>query len=248
MMKSNAKKLADIIRQSERMVIFTGAGVSTESGISDFRSKGGVFEQIRNRYGLSPEEMLSIDFFHADTKLFYKIYRATFLGSNPKPNAAHRAFADLERRGIARAVVTQNIDDLHQRAGSKKVLELHGNMFRNICSSCGKGFGLEYVADPSMPVPKCDDCGGVVRPDVVLYGESLDPDVMSESARVISEADTLIVAGTSLRVYPAAGFINYFEGRSLVLINRDATPFDSSASFVVRDNVGGIMEEAMKLL
>lgn len=245
-MSSNAKKLAEIIRGSKRMVVFTGAGVSTESGISDFRSKGGVFEQIEKKYRMSPEEMLSIDFFERDPRLFYEIYRATFLGSNPEPNDCHKAFARLEEMGIVKAVVTQNIDDLHQRGGSKKVLELHGNMFRNVCSSCRKGFSLDYVADPKNPVPKCDACGDIVRPDVVLYGEALDSDVIQESVRFISEADTLLVAGTSLRVYPAAGFINYFEGKDLVLVNRDSTPFDGMATLVIRESIGSLMKQVME--
>ncbi len=245
-MSSNAKKLAEIIRGSKRMVVFTGAGVSTESGISDFRSKGGVFEQIEKKYRMSPEEMLSIDFFERDPRLFYEIYRATFLGSNPEPNDCHKAFAKLEEMGIVKAVVTQNIDDLHQRGGSKKVLELHGNMFRNVCSSCRKGFSLDYVADPKNPVPKCDACGDIVRPDVVLYGEALDSDVIQESVRFISEADTLLVAGTSLRVYPAAGFINYFEGKDLVLVNRDSTPFDGMATLVIRESIGSLMKQVME--
>ena len=245
-MSSNAKKLAEIIRGSTRMVVFTGAGVSTESGISDFRSKGGVFEQIEKKYRMSPEEMLSIDFFERDPRLFYEIYRATFLGSNPEPNDCHKAFAKLEEMGIVKAVVTQNIDDLHQRGGSKKVLELHGNMFRNVCSSCRKGFSLDYVADPKNPVPKCDACGDIVRPDVVLYGEALDSDVIQESVRFISEADTLLVAGTSLRVYPAAGFINYFEGKDLVLVNRDSTPFDGMATLVIRESIGSLMKQVME--
>ena len=244
----NVEKLIKIIKESKSMVIFTGAGVSTESGVPDFRSKGGVFEQIEKQYHLSPEEMLSIYFFREDTKLFYEIYRTIFLNSQPQPNDCHRAFAELEKRGIVRSVVTQNIDNLHQLGGSKRVLEMHGNMFRNICSKCGKNFSIDYVKDPKNPIPKCDECGAIIRPDVVLYGEPLNAEVMTEAAKDIAQADAMLVTGTSLRVYPAAGFVDYFEGKNLVIVNRESTPYDFKARFVMRDNIGELMKEVMENL
>lgn len=246
-MDNFAEKLAKIICEARRMVVFTGAGVSTESGVPDFRSKGGVFELIEKKYKMSPEEMLSIDFFESDSKLFYEIYRSVFLNSQPEPNACHRAFAELEEYGIVSAVITQNIDNLHQLGGSRNVLELHGNMFRNICSSCGKKFTSDYILNSAPDVPKCDECGRIVRPDVVLYGEALNSEVMRESVYAIGGADTMLVAGTSLKVYPAAGFINYFEGKNLIFVNRDPTPFDSFATMISRENIGVLMEETMKI-
>ena len=240
------KKCAELISNSKYLVAFTGAGVSTESGVPDFRSKGGVFELLKKKYKRSPEEILSIDFFLRNTKDFFDIHRSVFLAERALPNDCHKSFAELEKRGIMKCVVTQNIDNLHQDGGSKTVYELHGNMFRNICSSCRKEFSLEYLG--TQGVPYCDDCSDVVRPDIVFYGEGLDQNVIENSVDNIRRADTLIVAGTSLQVYPAAGFISYFSGENLILINRDETPYDSSASLIIRDPVAKVMKDIINLL
>ncbi len=236
---------AEILSGSKYTVAFTGAGVSTESGVPDFRSPGGVFDMLREKYQRSPEEILSIDFFVQNTALFYQIHKSVFLKQKPLPSGCHKAFARLEEMGIMKSVITQNIDNLHQDAGSHNVWELHGNMFRNICSDCGKNFPLSFI-EKSADVPHCDDCNGVVRPDIVFYGESLDFDVMEASVDEIKKADTLIVAGTSLRVYPAAGLINYFAGKNMILINRDRTPYDSMASIVINDMAGAVMEKMVE--
>ena len=237
------EKLAEIISKSKYLVAFTGAGVSTESGVPDFRSKGGVFDMLRKKYKKSPEEILSIGFFLSNTADFYDIHRSVFLAEKALPNDCHKSFAHLEEIGIMKAVITQNIDNLHQDGGSKKVYELHGNMFRNICSACFKEFPQSYLGETG--VPHCDVCGKVVRPDIVFYGEGLDQNVIGGSIKEIGNADTLIVAGTSLSVYPAAGLINYFNGENLILINRDQTSYDSMASLIIREPVGATMKKAL---
>ncbi len=228
-------ELQKIIDQSERIVFFGGAGVSTESGIPDFRSTDGLYHQ---RYDDPPEEILSATFFRRRPEEFYRFYRDRMLPLDAQPNAAHRFLAELEACGRLTAIVTQNIDGLHQKAGSRTVLELHGSIHRNRCMRCAAFFPPETIRD-STGVPKCD-CGGVIKPEVVLYEEGLDDDVVSSAVHHIRRADTLIVAGTSLTVYPAAGLLRYFRGQHLVLINRDATPMDGRADLVIHDSVGKV--------
>lgn len=227
------KDLQQIIDESSYIVFFGGAGVSTESGIPDFRSVDGLYNQV---YDYPPETILSHTFFKAKTEEFYRFYRDKMLFTDKKPNAAHLKLAELEKAGKLKAVITQNIDGLHQAAGSEAVYELHGSVHRNYCMRCGRKYGMEHVLH-SEGVPKCS-CGGTVKPDVVLYEESLNDAVVDGALHHISSADTLIIAGTSLTVYPAAGFIGYFRGKNLVLINRDATPVDKKADLVIYGNVG----------
>lgn len=227
------EKLKSIIENSDNIVFFGGAGVSTESGIPDFRSVDGLYNQ---RYDYPPETILSHSFYTARPEEFFRFYRDKMLCLDALPNAAHRALAALEGQGKLKAVITQNIDGLHQKAGSKNVLELHGSVLRNYCESCGRFYGVEAVAE-SRGVPRCE-CGGRIKPDVVLYEEGLDSGIISRSVKAISEADVLIVGGTSLSVYPAAGLIDYFRGRTLVLINKTPTPADSRAALVIREPIG----------
>ncbi len=231
-------KLKQIVGESTRAVFFGGAGVSTESGIPDFRSPDGLYYM---KYDYPPEQILSHDFFEEKTAEFYRFYREKILlpGKNAKPNAAHRALARLEREGRLAAVVTQNIDGLHDDAGSRAVFELHGSVRRNRCVRCGKSFPLEQIL-ACEGVPRCS-CGGVIKPDVVLYGESLDPDVLEGAIDAISRADLLLVAGTSLAVYPAAGLVQYFRGKHLVLINKTPTPMDDEADLVFHEKVGEVL-------
>ena len=233
---STLEQLQNVIDNSKRIVFFGGAGVSTESGIPDFRSVDGLYNQ---KYDYPPEQILSHTFFMHNTEEFYRFYRDKMLCLDKKPNKAHLKLAELERAGKLTAVVTQNIDGLHQAAGSKKVYELHGSVLRNYCMKCGKFYSAEYIKN-SKGIPKCE-CGGVIKPDVVLYEEGLDDSTVSGALRAIQTADTLIIAGTSLTVYPAAGFISYFKGDNIVLINRDETPFDSKASLVFHEKVGELL-------
>lgn len=233
------KKLQEIIDESERIVFFGGAGVSTESGIPDFRSVDGLYHQ---KFKYPPEVMLSHTFFMHNTWDFFDFYKNRVIPADPKPNAAHRKLAELEKAGKLIGVVTQNIDGLHQAAGSEKVYELHGSVLRNYCMNCGKFFDYKYILEASG-IPECDVCGGTVKPDVVLYEEGLDNDTIVGAVNAISSADTMIVAGTSLVVYPAAGLLQYFRGKWLVLINRDPTPADASANLVIHDKVGEVLDE-----
>lgn len=235
MCSDKINQLADIIAQSGNIVFFGGAGVSTESGIPDFRSPQGIFTHNGN---LSPEEIVSHDYFITHTEQFYRFYRQRMLFPHAKPNAAHKYIAKLEQCGKLSAVITQNIDGLHQAAGSRKVYELHGSVHRNHCMRCGKFFGLNYITSCDG-VPLCD-CGGIIKPDVVLYGENLDGDVISESIAAISRADTLIIGGTSLVVYPAAGFIDFFNGKQLVIINKSRTFADGRAQLAIDGNIGEV--------
>ena len=219
-----------------RMVFFGGAGVSTESGIPDFRSADGLYAQ---RYPYPPETMVSRSFFDAHPREFFDFYCDRMLALDAEPNAAHRKLAELEREGTLSAVVTQNIDGLHQKAGSKCVYELHGSVYRNYCEKCGKFYPPEYIRD-SAGVPRCT-CGGRIKPDVVLYEESLDQTVIEGAVRAIADAEVLIVGGTSLTVYPAAGLIRYYRGNKLVLINRDETPYDTYANLIFRDPIGKVL-------
>lgn len=232
---SQWKKLKEIIEQSDNIVFFGGAGVSTESGIPDFRSTDGLYHQ---EYRFPPETILSHTFFRQNPEEFYRFYRAKMLVSGAKPNAAHLKLAEWEREGRLKAVITQNIDGLHQAAGSRRVLELHGSVLRNYCERCHRFYDAAAVAQ-STGVPRCE-CGGIIKPDVVLYEESLDMDTMREAIAAISEADVLIVGGTSLVVYPAAGLIDYYRGNKLVLINRTPTAKDSAADMVVTGSIGEI--------
>ncbi|MBQ5480699.1 MAG: NAD-dependent protein deacylase [Clostridia bacterium] len=233
------KKLQEIIDESERIVFFGGAGVSTESGIPDFRSVDGLYHQ---KFKYPPEVMLSHTFFMQNTWDFFDFYKNRVIPADPKPNAAHRKLAELEKAGKLIGVVTQNIDGLHQAAGSEKVYELHGSVLRNYCMNCGKFFDYKYILEASG-IPECDVCGGTVKPDVVLYEEGLDNDTIVGAVNAISSADTMIVAGTSLVVYPAAGLLQYFRGKWLILINRDPTPADASANLVIHDKVGEVLDE-----
>lgn len=231
--------LQDIINESSRIVFFGGAGVSTESGIPDFRSVDGLYNQ---KYYYPPEEILSHTFFEKHTEYFFNFYRDKLLCLDAEPNSAHLKLAELEKVGKLSAVVTQNIDGLHQKAGSKRVYELHGSTLRNYCTRCSKFFSAEYILN-SEGVPHCDECGGIIKPDVVLYEESLDDKTVNSAVNAIAQADCLIVAGTSLAVYPAAGFIRYFSGKNFVLINKAPTPADSMANLVIRDKVGVVLSK-----
>ncbi len=225
--------LKEMVEKSERIVFFGGAGVSTESGIPDFRSEDGLYRQ---KYDVPPETILSSEYFYSHTEEFYRFYRDKMLPLSAEPNAAHRKLAEWEREGKLLAVVTQNIDGLHQKAGSKRVYELHGSVHRNTCLRCGKKYSAEEIA-AGVGVPRCS-CGGLIKPDVVLYGEMLDEGTIRGAIRAISQADMLLVAGTSLTVYPAAGFVNYFKGNYLALINRDPTPLDGNCDLVLHEKVG----------
>ena len=233
------QQLQQKINAAHRIVFFGGAGVSTESGIPDFRSQDGLYHQ---QYDVPPETILSRTYFDRHPAEFYRFYRNKMICLTAKPNAAHKKLAELEQAGRLLAVVTQNIDGLHQMAGSRNVLELHGSVHRNICRSCGAVYDAEWVM-MTNGIPHCDKCGGMVKPDVVLYEESLSEDVLTRSISAIASADLLIVGGTSLVVYPAAVLLRYFQGDSLVLINRDATQMDKMADLCIRDAIGAVMEQ-----
>lgn len=230
--------LRQMLQSSRRVVFLGGAGVSTESGIPDFRSENGIFKAIQE-FGYPPEELLSHSFFVRKPDIFFRYYKALLLTTDAKPNAAHLALAKLEEQGKLTAVVTQNIDGLHQLAGSKNVYELHGSIHRNHCTRCNRFFDAEYAKNHSG-IPYCP-CGGMIKPDVVLYEEALDSDVLSGALAHISRADMLIVGGTSLQVYPAAGLVNYYSGNKLVLINKSSTPYDSFANLVINDSIGKVL-------
>ena len=236
-MEDKIKQFKQIVNESNSIVFFGGAGVSTESGIPDFRSKDGLYNQ---QYDYPPETILSHTFFMRNTEEFYKFYKAKMNSLKYEPNITHIKLAELETMGKLKAVVTQNIDGLHQKAGSKNVYELHGSVLRNYCMKCHKFYDAEYVFN-SPGIPKCT-CGGIIKPDVVLYEEGLDQNTINNSIRAISEADLLIVAGTSLTVQPASSLINYFRGKNLVLINRDATPYDYKANLVINDSLGKVFK------
>ena len=235
-MNNKVKQLKEIVDNTDNLVFFGGAGVSTESGIPDFRSTDGLYNM---KYKYPPETIVSHTFFVRRTEEFYEFYKDKMMALDAKPNKAHYKLAQWEKEGKCRAVVTQNIDGLHQMAGSKKVLELHGSIHRNYCTKCGKFFDAAYVKN-SEGVPRCDACGGLVKPDVVLYEEGLDSQTISDAVYAISHADVLIIGGTSLAVYPAAGMIDYFRGSHLVLINRSSTPRDSQADLVINDSIGEV--------
>ncbi len=234
----NLEQLRQWVNESDNIVFFGGAGVSTESGIPDFRSVDGLYNQ---QYDYPPETILSHTFYRKNTGEFYRFYRNKMLCLDAKPNAAHLKLAQWEREGKLRAVVTQNIDGLHQAAGSQKVYELHGSVLRNFCESCHKFYDVRYIAD-SEGVPKCT-CGGDIKPDVVLYEEGLDQNTLTGAIRAISEADVLIVGGTSLAVYPAAGLLDYYNGNKLVLVNKTPTARDGIADLVVQGSIGEIFSQ-----
>ncbi|HAJ96959.1 MAG TPA: NAD-dependent protein deacylase [Ruminococcus sp.] len=226
--------LQSIISNAKRLVFFGGAGVSTESGIPDFRSADGLYNQ---QYDYPPETIISHSFFVKNPKEFYRFYKNKMICLDAKPNSAHLKLAEFEQKGILSAVVTQNIDGLHQLAGSQNVYELHGSVHRNYCMDCGAFYDAKWILQTNG-VPHCEKCGGLVKPDVVLYEEGLDNAVVEGALKAISQADVLIVGGTSLNVYPAAGFLHYFHGRHLVIMNRDATQADNMAELVIRDKIG----------
>lgn len=231
----NIDRLKELVHNSNNIVFFGGAGVSTESGIPDFRSADGIYsEKTKSNY--SPEEILSHSFFMNNTKEFYKFYKSKMIYKNARPNAAHLCLAKLEGMGKLKAVITQNIDGLHQMAGSKNVLELHGSIHRNYCMKCHKFYDLDYIIN-SEDIPRCS-CGGIVKPDVVLYQESLDMNVIEDSVSYIEKADVLIIGGTSLSVYPAAGLIRYYRGNKMVLINKSSTQYDSIANLIINESIG----------
>ena len=234
-MDEKIQKLKDWINESSNIVFFGGAGVSTESGIPDFRSKDGLYNI---KYDYPPEEILSHFFFMNNTKEFYRFYKDKMNSLKYEPNITHIKLAELEKQGKLKAVVTQNIDGLHQKAGSKNVYELHGSVLRNYCMSCKKFYDAEYVFN-SKDIPKCE-CGGIIKPDVVLYEEGLDDETVENAITAIANADMLIIGGTSLTVYPASGLINYYRGNKLVLINRDETNFDRRANLVINDSLGKV--------
>jgi len=244
------EQLARLIKQSKNTVFFGGAGVSTESGIPDFRSEKGLYA-AKKAYGRSPEELLSHGVFAAAPELFFRYYKENLITRDARPNAAHLALAELERRGLLQAVITQNVDGLHQVAGSKNVLELHGSNWRQYCMDCGARYTLDYILEESHckdgVIPVCQ-CGGIVRPDVVLYGEQLDAGVYKDTAQAISAAQLLIVGGTSQAVYPAAGFLQCFGGEALVLINKTQTPADRDALLVIHKAIGEVMSRVMACL
>lgn len=243
-LQQQIETFAALLRESDNIVFFGGAGVSTESNIPDFRSTDGLYHQ---QYDYPPETILSHTFFMRNIEEFYRFYKAKMLIPDAKPNPAHLALAKLEEMGKLKAVITQNIDGLHQAAGSKNVQELHGSVLRNHCMRCGESYDAEYMRH-SDGVPKCEKCGGIIKPDVVLYEEGLDNDTISRSVSAIANADVLIIGGTSLVVYPAAGLIDYYRGKKLILINRDSTPRDGRADLIIRAPIGQVFSKAMELL
>ena len=238
-MSEQLETLKTWINESDNIVFFGGAGVSTESGIPDFRSVDGLYHQ---QYDYPPETILSHTFFKRNTEEFYWFYRAKMLALDAKPNAAHKKLAEWEQQGKLKAVVTQNIDGLHQAAGSKVVYELHGSVHRNYCQKCGAFYDARYMLE-STGIPRCEKCGGLIKPDVVLYEEGLDQATINGAVHAISQADVLIIGGTSLTVYPAAGLIDYYNGNKLVLINKSVTPMDSRADLLVQGPIGEIFSQ-----
>ncbi|MBR6704780.1 MAG: NAD-dependent protein deacylase [Lachnospiraceae bacterium] len=242
----SVQELTDILRNSRKIVFFGGAGVSTASGIPDFRSANGLWNQKYKR-NLSPEEMVSRSFFERDPEDFFAFYKDKLVYPEAKPNACHYALARLEKMGRLRAVVTQNIDGLHQMAGSTNVFELHGSVLRNYCTRCRSFYDVNFILEADG-VPRCPKCGSIVKPDVVLYEETLDDNVIDGAVRAIAGADTLIIGGTSLIVYPAAGFVRYFRGNKLVVINKSVTQADEYADLVIHDDIAQVMDQAVKAL
>lgn len=239
-MDESVERLKELVSRCDNIVFFGGAGVSTESGIPDFRSVDGLYSQ---KYDYPPETILSHDFFIKNTSQFYRFYREKMLFPDAEPNDAHRALSELEKKGKVRAVITQNIDSLHQKSGSRNVLELHGSVHRNYCMKCSRFYDLEYMMN-SRDIPRCE-CGGIIKPDVVLYQEGLDNDTIEKAIRYISQAEMLIIGGTSLGVYPAAGLVDYFRGKDLVLINKGATSRSCRASLVIDRKIGEVFRNLL---
>lgn len=239
-MDESVERLKELVSRCDNIVFFGGAGVSTESGIPDFRSVDGLYSQ---KYDYPPETILSHDFFMKNTSQFYRFYREKMLFPDAEPNDAHRALSELEKKGKVRAVITQNIDSLHQKSGSRNVLELHGSVHRNYCMKCSRFYDLEYIMN-SRDIPRCE-CGGIIKPDVVLYQEGLDNDTIEKAIRYISQAEMLIIGGTSLGVYPAAGLVDYFRGKDLVLINKGATSRSCRASLVIDRKIGEVFSNLL---
>lgn len=237
---SKISQLQEIITNSDNIVFFGGAGVSTESGIPDFRSESGIFKSLE-KYGDTPENLVSHSYYIDHTEEFFEYYKENLIFEDATPNPAHLKLAELEKSGKIKAVITQNIDGLHQKAGSENVLELHGSIHRNYCQICGKEYDLKYILE-SDGIPKCE-CGGIIKPDVVLYEEPLNNSILSLSIDYIQNAETLIIGGTSLVVYPAAGLINYFSGKNLILINKSETPYDNLATLVINDAIGEVFSQ-----
>ncbi len=237
--QKKVEQLKQMVADSNNIVFFGGAGVSTESGIPDFRSVDGLYNQ---KYKYPPEVMVSHSFFRQHTEEFFEFYKNKMIALDAKPNAAHKKLAQLEQDGKVKAVITQNIDGLHYAAGSKEVLELHGSVHRNYCEQCGKFYPVEYIVE-SKGVPRCEACGAIVKPDVVLYEEGLDYETMQKAVQYIRNAEVLIIGGTSLAVYPAAGFIDYFRGRHLVVINMDRTARDVHAELLIQERIGEVFEQ-----
>ena len=242
-MDDKIKKLSEIIKNSNNIVFFGGAGVSTESGIPDFRSANGLWNE-KLKINLTPEQLVSHTMFIKYPEEFFKFYKEKLIYPNAKPNAAHIALAKLEKMGKLKAIVTQNIDGLHQLASSKNVYELHGSVLRNYCMNCHAFYDEKFILE-SKGIPTCTKCGGIVKPDVVLYEEGLDNDIINGAVRAISQADTLIIGGTSLVVYPAAGLIDYFRGKNLILINKSSTSADNKANLAIHDAIGKVLEEVI---
>ncbi|MCT8975685.1 NAD-dependent protein deacylase [Clostridium sp. CX1] len=236
--------LNSILKESNNIVFFGGAGVSTESSIPDFRSEAGLYK-TKNNLSYPPEVMLSRSFFNSHTEDFFSFYRTKMIYKEAKPNSAHFVLSHLEKLGKLKAIITQNIDGLHQCSGSKNVLELHGSIHRNHCMKCGKSYSLDHIINSESIVPRCDICGGIVKPDVILYEESLDMDVLESSIRFIKSAEILIVGGTSLVVYPAAGLVDYFKGKKLILINKSSTSYDNKADIIINDSIGKVFSEVI---
>lgn len=241
-MDEQLQRLSQMIGRARRMAFLGGAGLSTESGIPDFRSSNGVYAALK-AYGRPPEELLSHGFFVRHPDVFFDYYRKYLIRPEAKPNPAHYALARLEQQGKLTAVITQNIDELHQRAGSRNVLELHGSVYRNHCMECGKSWPVKAVLEAD-DVPRCT-CGGIIKPDVVLYGEGLDPATLTAAVEAIAAADMLLIGGTQLSVYPAAGLVDYFHGKDLAVINLSATPRDAQAALTIRRPIGGVLAEVV---
>lgn len=244
-MSPEVERLKELIDNSDNIVFFGGAGVSTESNIPDFRSENGIYNAV-NKYGYPPETMLSHSFFVSHPEIFFEYLRTTLIYPEAKPNYAHIGLAELEKQGKLKAVITQNIDNLHQMAGSVNVYELPGTLYKNYCVKCHKKFDINYIME-SKGIPHCDECGGIVRPDVVLYEEGLNSKTIYDSVSAIENADVLIVGGTSLNVYPAAGFIDYYRKNKLVLINKSETSYDRRANLIIRENIGEVFKEVLNL-
>ncbi len=238
LIESKNEILRQWIQDSNQIVFFGGAGVSTESGIPDFRSTDGLYH---TKYSYPPEMILSHSFFVRNTKEFYEFYRDKMIYQKAEPNETHRKLSELEKKGKLSGIVTQNIDGLHQKAGSKKVLELHGSIHRNYCQKCHSFYSLDYILEVEN-IPLCS-CGGIIKPDVTLYEEALDSDIMKEAVQLISQAEVMIIGGTSLSVYPAAGLVNYYQGDKLVLINKTVTPYDKNANLLINDQLGEVFSK-----